>query len=129
MRVVERKSTFWDLGQCLEADVLIRDVCENDLAGVDLVDQELLHFTLCLVLLEVPLDNQEILVNAGLCLLDFFEEDYHVRGSLDLNTSPFARSEPVALLLERQVYECEGKGCLVQVRECQSEIRTEECPQ
>jgi hypothetical protein len=71
----------------LEADVLVRYICDNDLAGVYFIDEEFLNFTLSLVLLEISMDNQEIFVDVSLGFLDFLQENNHVRGCLDFYAS------------------------------------------
>lgn len=88
VRVAQRQGPLGDLGERLEGEVPIRDVSDDNLAGVDLVDEELLHLAVSLVLLEVAVDDKHVLVHVSGRLLDLLEEDNHVRGCLDLYASP-----------------------------------------
>lgn len=88
--------------------MLVGNVGDNDLASIDLVDEELLHLSVGLVLLEVPMHNQQVLVEGCLRFLNFLQEDNHVGSCLDLNASPLAGPEAMALLFEGQVDQRKG---------------------
>jgi len=89
VRVGQRQRPLGDLSQRLETYVLVRDVGDDDLARVDLVDQELLDLPLGLVFLEITLDDQQVLVDVGVGLLDLFQKDDHVGCSFDLDAPTF----------------------------------------
>ena len=92
------------LGQRLTLNDLIADVGHDNLALVDLVDQEFSDLILCsLVKLEISLDNYHVSVHADPTLTYLLHKKDHIRGSFDLHTSPLLRSQAMTFLLEGEV--------------------------
>lgn len=111
--ILQREGPLWYLGQGLACDSLVRDVGHDDLALVGSVDEELFDLIAALAALEVALHYKHVAVQARLGLLDLFEVDEQVAGRLDLHASALVRAEPVALLLEGQVDDCQSQKRLI----------------
>jgi hypothetical protein len=102
MSVINRYGSLRYLSQSLKCYSFIRDIVDDNLTCVNLINQKLIAL-FCLPLLKVAVNNQKVPVSAHLSLCNLFHKKHKIRCRFNFNSAALFWPQAVTFLWKWEV--------------------------